>query len=120
MSGKPSGKGVRGVRLDPKSDERSRIKIKTTQIINRLNAFVLQEADATSGKPVDMTPHQITAAVALLRKTLPDLTQISGALNHTHRKADELTDNDLINIAAGRSSGVVEEAEGAEGSDSLH
>ena len=60
MAGKP---GMRG--LDPKCDERTREKIRTSQITNRLIAFV--------NGSVEMTPHQVTAALGLLRKVLPDL-----------------------------------------------
>ena len=56
----------RGVRLNPEHDERTRAKIQTSQIINRLNAFV-------SGD-VEMTPAQVTAALGLLKKTIPDLS----------------------------------------------
>lgn len=42
-----------------------RTKIQTSQLLNRLNDFV-------NGK-VELTPHQVTAALGLIRKTLPDL-----------------------------------------------
>ena len=48
-------------------DERTRQKIKTSQLANRLTDHVL-------GK-VDMSPSQVSAALGLLRKTLPDLQQ---------------------------------------------
>lgn len=56
----------RGVRLNPQHDERTRAKIQTSQIINRLNSYIKSE--------VSMEPAQVTAALGLLRKTLPDLT----------------------------------------------
>jgi hypothetical protein len=64
----------RGVRLNPQHDERTRAKIQTSQIINRLNSFVNGE--------VKMEPAQVTAALGLLKKTIPDLsaTQLSGSL----------------------------------------
>lgn len=64
----------RGVRLNPKHDELTRAKIQTSQIINRLNSLVNGE--------VEMAPHQVTAALGLLRKTIPDLsaTQLNGNL----------------------------------------
>ena len=61
-------------RLNPKHDERTREKIKTSQLVNRLNAFVLGELDPTSNKPVELSSTQVTAALGLLKKTLPDLT----------------------------------------------
>jgi hypothetical protein len=56
----------------PFHDERTRLKIKTSQIINRLSDHIL-------GK-VDMKPSQVTAGLGLLKKTVPDLqaTEITG------------------------------------------
>ncbi len=59
-------KGARGVRLDPKHTEYTRAKIQTSQIVNRLNALINGEAE--------MPPHAVSAALGLLRKTLPDLS----------------------------------------------
>lgn len=56
----------RGVRLDPKHTDYTRTKIQTSQIVNRLNQLVKGE--------VEMQPHQVTAALGLLKKTLPDLS----------------------------------------------
>lgn len=51
-----------------------RRRIQTSQIVNRLTNHVLGE--------VEMTATQVTAALGLLRKTVPDLsaTEISGSL----------------------------------------
>jgi hypothetical protein len=67
-------------RLNPKQDQRSRDAIQTTQLCKRLNAFALEQDDPQTGKPVVMSDTQVRAAVALLRKTVPDLavTTISG------------------------------------------
>jgi hypothetical protein len=69
-------------RLNPKHDERARLKIQTSQLINRLNLFALGQPDPCSihGKPIEMTDTQVRAALGLLRKTLPDLasTTIEG------------------------------------------
>jgi hypothetical protein len=69
MAGKP---GMRG--LDPKCDERTRAKIRTSQIVNRLIAFANGE--------VEMLPHQVTAALGLLRKVLPDLASQELTIDH--------------------------------------
>lgn len=61
--------GPRGVRLNPAHDERTRAKIQTSQIINRLQSLVNGE--------IDMNPQQVNAANILLRKTLPDLTAVT-------------------------------------------
>ena len=59
-------KGQRGVRLDPRATEYTRTKIQTTQIVKRLNSLINGE--------IEMAPHHVTAALGLLRKTLPDLS----------------------------------------------
>jgi len=74
-------------RLNPSHDQRTRDKIKTSQLINRLQSFV-------NGK-VKLAPAQVTAALGLLKKTLPDLTatELSGSMSLTHEEAlDELDD----------------------------
>ena len=70
----------RGVRLNPQHDERTRAKIQTSQIVNRLEKFV-------DGK-VEMSAAQVTAALGLLRKTLPDLqaTEHSGKVELTYEE----------------------------------
>ena len=55
-------------RLNPKHDQRSRDKIQTSQLINRLNAFALDTTDS-----IRMSSDQVRAALGLLRKTIPDL-----------------------------------------------
>ena len=56
----------RGVRLNPKHDEHTRLKIQTSQIVNRLNSYINGD--------VQMEASQVTAALGLLKKTLPDLS----------------------------------------------
>ncbi|MCG8445722.1 MAG: hypothetical protein MI753_08415 [Hyphomicrobiales bacterium] len=58
-------RGVKGVK---DTDARVRAAIKTGQIINRLTDFV-------NGK-VEMTSPQVTAALGLLKKSLPDLQSV--------------------------------------------
>ncbi len=73
-------------RLNLKQDERTRNAIRTTQLVHRLERFALDEIEPGSakggdpGKPTKMTKEQVAAAIALLRKTLPDLlsTTIKG------------------------------------------
>ncbi len=49
-------------------DDNTRAKIQTTQIAKRLTKHILGE--------LDMTATQVTAALGLLRKTLPDLAAV--------------------------------------------
>lgn len=106
-----ANRGARGIRLNPSHDEKSRAKIQTTQIIKRLAEFV-------NGQ-IDMKPHQVTAALGLLRKTMPDLSQVSGEIAVKRDLAD-MTTNELIAIAAGRSSGGSEAESGDTEPDSVH
>lgn len=75
----PSGR-VHGVRLNQRQDERCRSAIKTTEILQRMNAFVTRKpwppTDSPDAKPVEMTRDQINAAGILLRKTIPDLASV--------------------------------------------
>lgn len=59
-------------RLRAKHQEEVRTKIQTSQLLN-----VLQ--DHALGKTVELAQSRIKAIEILLRKTLPDLSQISGA-----------------------------------------
>ena len=56
--------------------DKTRERIKTSMLINRLTSFV----EGT----VELTPAQVTAALGLMKKTLPDLqaVQHEGELDH--------------------------------------
>lgn len=73
-------------------DAETRDKIQASQLVNRLTAHALGN--------VDMKPTQVTAALGLLRKVIPDLaaTEISGAV--TIERASEMSDAELAAIAA--------------------
>ena len=60
-------------RLNVSQDERTRSAIKTSQLVNRLQGFALSLEDPQTKKPVQMTKEQVSAALGLIRKTLPDL-----------------------------------------------
>lgn len=59
-------------------DDETRAKIKAGNIINRLQKLI-------DGQ-IDMAPHAVTAALGLLRKTLPDMTSVehSGEVTKTY------------------------------------
>lgn len=78
------------------SDEH-RLKIQTSQLINRLTNFVNGE--------VNLSPAQVTAALGLLKKSLPDLTAVSAGADSEGqlRGVREILDD--IN---GRSAGLPE------------
>jgi len=58
-------------------DDETRAKIKTSQLINRLSDHVLGT--------VDLKPTQVAAALGLLRKTIPDLSQAENKTEIVHR-----------------------------------
>lgn len=53
---------------------RHREAIKTSMLLNRLQSFALEQSDPQTGRPVEMSRDRMTAAITLLKKTLPDLT----------------------------------------------
>jgi hypothetical protein len=59
-------------------DDETRMKIKAGNIINRLQKLI-------DGQ-IEMAPHAVTAALGLLRKTLPDMTSVehSGEVTKTY------------------------------------
>lgn len=63
-------------------DSKTRERIRTSQLINRLEKFVLSETDGENGK-VELSPAQVSAALGLIKKTLPDLAQVDGNVNHS-------------------------------------
>lgn len=115
-------KGVRGVRLDPAHDARTRAKIKTSQIVNRLQAFALGENDPRTGEPVEMTKSQIAAAVTLLDRTLPRLAQTTLNVND-NREIEDFSKEQLLELVRNPETGSFGAAE-EEGSgrepDSVH
>ena len=63
-------------RSNPSHDAATRAKIRTSQLLNRLQSFALSAPDPQTGAPVSMSPDQVRAALGLLKKTLPDLTAV--------------------------------------------
>jgi hypothetical protein len=98
-------------------DDRTRLKIRTSQLLNRLHAYALSETDPQSGKPVDLSATQVKAIEVLLRKSLPDLSQTESTNTNINYDASEMTDAQLASIAAAASNaatgsaGVAEETE---------
>jgi len=54
-----------------------REKIKTSQLINRLQDFVLDGKDPKTGEPVEIDAGRLKAIEILLRKSLPDLSAVA-------------------------------------------
>ena len=71
-------------------DTKTRDKIRTSQLINRLERFVLSETE--QGVKVELSPAQVTAALGLIKKTLPDISAIqhSGDSDNPIRTIQEI------------------------------
>jgi hypothetical protein len=65
---KPGMPGKPGPKPGSMHSEVVRDRIRTAMLLNRLTGFVLGR--------IDMQPHQVTAALGLLKKTVPDLQAI--------------------------------------------
>lgn len=57
-----------------KMPDEHRTKIANSRILNRLIKFAAGEEE--NGVKVEMSPHQVTAGLGLLRKVLPDLSNV--------------------------------------------
>lgn len=72
------------------SDEH-RLKIQTTQLIKRLTSFVNSE--------IELSPAQVTAALGLLKKSLPDLQAQASGSNSDGSLKEQIQMISLINAA---------------------
>jgi hypothetical protein len=79
---------MRGGSIDMEWEEKTRRKIQTSMIANRLIDYV-------NGK-IKLEPAQVTAAVALMRKCLPDLTasEIKGDVVHKFAVVPEVMEKE--------------------------
>jgi len=94
--------------------ENTRQRIQTTMIVKRLEKHVLAEPEIEDGVVITkdlMTQSQVTAALGLIKKTLPDLSAVEHSGSIDTNNANELSDSELADIATGRSSGAVEPAD---------
>ena len=62
-------------RLNPKQDARSRSAIKTSQLVNRLQSFAINEP-GPQGEVIEIDSLRMRAIEILLKKTLPDLSNV--------------------------------------------
>jgi hypothetical protein len=86
--------------------------IRTRQLVNRLTNHV-------RGR-IEMTATQVTAALGLLRKSLPDLTAITHSGSVELIKAEDLTDARLAYIASTSSDRAIEAPHSQEEPSELH
>lgn len=72
-----------------------RERIRTTQLLNRLQNYLLGKKDRRTKRELDLKPHQVAGILGLLRKVVPDLQSIEhlGEIEVKHQQvaADPLT-----------------------------
>ena len=78
--------------------EKTREKIKTTQLINRLQMFAMGGKDYKTGNPVEMSPAQVKAVQVLLDKSLPSLQSIDQKVDLSPAKTEEEMLMELKNL----------------------
>ena len=68
--------GDMAARLNLKHADDVRLKIQTSQLVNRLQDFAFGKPDPKTGKPQELDPVRLKAIEILLRKSLPDLSSV--------------------------------------------
>lgn len=96
-------------RRKPSADEALRAQIRSDRLITRLEDYVLGD--------VDLKPPQVSAALGLLRKTIPDLTAVDQSGEIDVRRACDMSDDELAAIAAGGGVGAAPTTDAAEEPD---
>lgn len=80
-------------------------RIRSANLVHRLLQFVRGE--------IEMSSVQVRAALALINKTLPDLKAIEHSGEVTHKRAEEMTNDELVAIITRASgAGATESAKG--------
>lgn len=64
-------------RLNKAHQDDVRLKIKTSQLVNRLQDFALGGVDPKTQEPIDIDAPRLKAIEILLRKSLPDLSSVT-------------------------------------------
>ena len=104
-------------RLNLKQQADVRAKIQASQLVNVLQQHIFEGRD--------LKKSQVSAAIALLRKTVPDLSQVQGVMTNVNVNASDVSDAELAAIIAGdhtavSSAGTSEEAEEPDGAHPVH
>jgi hypothetical protein len=102
----------RGRQIGYKHHMLTRERIRTGYLLSRLNKHVRGE--------IEMSTTQLRAAEILLKKALPDLASVEHTGAIEHRNVRDLSDAELLTIAASGLARVDDEAEGEGESRSLH
>lgn len=81
-----------------------RERIRVSMIVSRLHRHVLGD--------LEMSQTQLRAAEILLKKALPDLSSVEHTGEILHRSVQELSNEELLAIAAGGRAGTAAEGSG--------
>lgn len=92
--------------------ENTRERIQTSMIVNRLTDHILGT--------IEMNASQVSAALGLIKKTLPDLSAMELKAEVQHSDAKELTNDQLADIAATGSAGVIKQETSKGQSSKIH
>lgn len=76
------GKHMAARKLRPKHSEEIKQKIRGTQLINRLQNYALANLTTKVFAKKVMTDGQVRAALGLLKKIVPDVTEATGEIDH--------------------------------------
>lgn len=90
-----------------------RQRIRVSALLRRLEKFALGEKD-DQGLVIVMSPAQVSAALGVVKKAVPDLSAVELSGEVRHRRVEEFTDDELADIAARGSSRAAEEAAGTQ------
>lgn len=82
-------------------DPRTREKIRTSQLLNRLHAYALDEDCPQAKRKMELSSNQVRAMEILLRKSLPDLTAVQGTVTNVNVDASKLSDDELASYISG-------------------
>lgn len=73
-------------------DENTKAKIRASQLVNRLQAYIFGD--------VKLEPSQVTAALGLLRKTIPDLSSVQSKVDLRRVDPATIADAELAAVIA--------------------
>jgi len=93
-------------------------KARTTQLVKRLISFALNENDDADQK-VEMSSVQVTAALGVIKKVIPDLSSTEMKLTETNKQPREYSDAELLE-RVGSSDRTSSQERGEEKPNSVH
>lgn len=105
-------------RLNKAHQDDVRLKIKTSQLINRLQNFALELAgDPKTKEPIVLDGYKLKAIEILLRKSLPDLSSVSMELTGKDKGPIETKDVTAADVLEGRLNAIASRAVSAPSTD---